>query len=146
MSNKRPRIIGTTPETIARAEKAIGRLFPQSFRAWLTKNNGRWGLDAIRVFPVLDDRDPRSTWDSIDRQFHERWKQWRNIHAESDLSHLLPFAEFGTGDYYCFDYSKTDSTGESPVVLWSHETGETEERADSYGAFVLAIEKRTIRD
>lgn len=146
MSRKRPRVIGTTPEAIARAEQALGRPLPQSFRAWLMQNNGRWGCGAIRVFPVLDDRDPRSTWDSIERKFRESWLKWREIHTDSDLSSLLPFAEFGTGDFYCFDYSRTDCTGEQPVVLWSHETGDTEDRADTFGEFVTAVEEREIHD
>ena len=144
MSKKHPRVIGTTPEAISRAEQALGRALPLSFRAWLIQHNGRWGLDAIKVFPVLDDRDQRSTWDSIVRNYQEGWQQWLSIRPATAV--LLPFAEFGTGDYYCFDYSHSDATGEPRVVLWSHETGETEHRADSFGEFVEIAEAGELRD
>jgi hypothetical protein len=52
------------------------------------------------------------------------------------FEHLLPFAECGNGDYYCFDYSRKQANGETPVVLWSHETGEIEERAETFPEFV----------
>jgi len=144
MSKKSPRLVETTPEAISRAEDALGRKLPLSFRAWLLRNNGRWGLDAIRVFPVLDDRDQRSTWDSIVRNYRERWQQWLRIRP--GCTQLLPFAEFGTGDYYCFDYSQPDPTGELPVMLWYHETGETEHCADSFAEFVKLAESRLLND
>ncbi len=53
------------------------------------------------------------------------------------FEHLLPFADFGTGDYYCFDYEGVPSDQEPPVVHWSHETGETEPRATSFRDFVV---------
>lgn len=64
------RVIGTTNESLDRAEGELGRRLPPSYREWLLENNGRY-LDAIRVFPVLDDRDVRTTWDSIVRNFEE---------------------------------------------------------------------------
>lgn len=144
MVNKRPRVIGTTPEAISRAEQAIGHALPLSFRAWLIRNNGRYGLDAIRVFPVVDDRDRRSTWDSIVRNYRNSWQQWLRIHPTTEQ--LLPFAENGTGDFYCFDCSQPDSTGELPVVHWSHETGDIEGRADSFSHFVELAESSELHD
>jgi hypothetical protein len=130
MSSKRSRVIGTTDDAIARAEAALGRALPPSFRAWLRQNNGK-GIEGVAIFPVMDQRDPRMTWDSIDRQFREGWARWLDNFSDEqrDFTHLLPFADFGTGDYYCFDYSRLDSQGEAPVVRWSHETGDTDDRA-----------------
>lgn len=141
MSSKRPRIIGTTDDAISRAEVALSRRFPPSFRAWLLEHNGL-SIEGVTIFPVLDQRDPRMTWESIDRRFREGWAGWLANFADEqrDFSHLLPFADFGTGDYYCFDYSRSDAKGETPVVRWSHETGATDERASSFMAFVANVQ------
>ncbi|MDQ3711630.1 MAG: SMI1/KNR4 family protein [Acidobacteriota bacterium] len=88
------------------------------------QNNGL-GVEAVTIFPVFDERDARKTWDSIARNYKENWLE--NFKDEQiSFEHLLPFAEFGTGDFYCFDYSKSYLNGEISVVHWSHETGETE--------------------
>lgn len=131
------RVIGTTNESLDRAEGELGRRLPPSYREWLLENNGRY-LDAIRVFPVLDDRDVRTTWDSIVRNFKEGWSEWLStLDTDGDeFAHLLPFAEFGTGDFYCFDYSVVRDDGEAPVVIWSHEDGLLEPRGDDFGEFV----------
>lgn len=141
MSNKRPRVIGTTNEAIAKAEVALGRVFPPSFRTWLLQNNGR-SIEDVTIFPVLDERDPRMTWDSIDRRFREGWAQWLDNFTDEqrDFTHLLPFADYGSGDYYCFDYSRMDSRNEMPVVRWSHETGDTEDRAACFTEFITKVE------
>lgn len=134
MSQSR-RVIGTTEEALSRAEGQLGRLLPASFRAWLKEHNGT-GLESVEVFPVLDDRDPRKTWDSIVRQ-QDLWRSYcadvfgPNVSFEA----LLPFASFGTGDCYCFDYSSEGATGEPVVVFWSHETGEVEPRGESFADF-----------
>jgi cell wall assembly regulator SMI1 len=147
MSKKHPRIFGTTDDAIAKAEAALGRTFPSSFRAWLREHNGR-SIEDVTIFPVMDERDPRMTWDSIDRRFREGWAGWLSNFADEqrDFTHLLPFADFGTGDYYCFDYSRLDSKGEAPVVRWSHETGETDDRSPSFSEFVTAIQAREFAD
>ena len=138
MSRKRKRVIGTTEDAISRAERELGRTLPPSFRRWLLANNGL-GIEDITIFPVLDDRDPRRTWDSIVRKYRENWMAWlQNFERpEGAFDHLLPFAEFGTGDYYCFDY-RAAASGEAPVVRWSHETGETDFRARDFQSFEAA--------
>jgi len=98
------------------------------------------GLDAggVSIFPVYEERDARKTWDSIVRNYRVNWTAWLETFAdeEMDAAHLLPFGEFGTGDYYCFDYSRARADEEVPVVRWSHETGETEDRAETFTAFL----------
>jgi cell wall assembly regulator SMI1 len=140
MSKKHPRVFGTTDDAIARAEAALGRTFPPSFREWLLENNGK-DIEGVTIFPVMDQRDPRMTWDSIDRRFNEGWKSWLENFADEKRSftHLLPFAEFGTGDCYCFDYSRPDSQGEVPIVRWSHETGDCDDRARSFPEFAIKV-------
>lgn len=96
----------------------------------------RWG--GVEVFPVFDARDPRKTWESIVRHFEQGWRAWQDTFSgiALDCSSLLPFAQFGTGDYYCFDYAVLGDAGEPVVVLWSHETGRTCVVADDYAAFL----------
>jgi len=131
------RVIGTTEEAIARAESQLPHPLPSAFREWLKQNNGL-GLKSVTMFPVLDDRDPRKTWDSIVRQFGQ-WKSYaETIDAPAHItSNLLPFAEYGTGDYYCFEYRPASQ--EPAVVRWSHETGETEPRATSFSEFIAKL-------
>jgi len=132
----RARVIGTTPAAIARAEAELGRSLPQSFRAWLLANNGR-SLDSINVFPVLDERDRRKTWSSIVHE-NEIWRSYcEDVFPDEStrFEQLIAFADFGTGDYYCFDYSNPGEDLEAKVVHWSHETGDSSPRAASFTAF-----------
>ncbi len=95
----------------------------------------------MHIFPVRDDRDLRKTWNSIVREYNENWQKWLENFEEGEIKtdYLLPFANFGTGDFYCFDYEDCLSDGECPVVWWSHETGETEHRAASFTEFVEKV-------
>ena len=134
---KKARVIGTSLDAINDAENEIGNIFPKSFSTWLMKNNGKT-LNGLPIFPVFDSRDPRKTWDSISRHFKVDWKEWLENFADEDIdfSFLLPFSNFGTGDYYCFNYAKLGHAEEPVIVLWSHETGEITEIADCFSEFV----------
>ena len=128
--------IGTSQAAIAAAEQALGRTLPASYVQWLLVNNGR-ALGALSVFPVYDEANARKTWESIARHYNTSWQEWlEHVDGGNDASTLLPFAQFGTGDYYCFDYAQTGSTGEPVVVLWSHETGATSTVAPDFAAFL----------
>jgi SMI1-KNR4 cell-wall len=136
---KHARVIGTTEAALVRAEQHLGKALPSSFRQWLRANNGL-GLRSASIFPVLDDGDPRKTWDSMLRQEG----QFRSYAMDIGVPHeatqtLLPFASFGTGDYYCFDYSRVGILGEPTVVLWSHEDGTTRPRGDSFTDFAARL-------
>lgn len=133
---KTPRVIGTSMEAILRAEQQLQREFPPSFRQWLLTHNGQ-DLGAVHIYPVYDERDPRKTWDSIIRNYTERWAGWLENFDDrpGDFDALLPFADSGNGNFYCFDYSCTDAMGEAPVVFWSHETGDTALRGASFTEF-----------
>ncbi|WP_224557856.1 SMI1/KNR4 family protein [Pectobacterium versatile] len=138
----RIRVIGTSIEAIQAAGRELGRKLPLSFSDWLLVNNGR-ALGALTIFPVFDSRDPRKTWESIVRHFEEDWQAWLSNFSDTaqDFSTLLPFAECGTGDYYCFDYAVLGKAGEPIIVLWSHETGEATQQADNFGAFLTVSER-----
>jgi cell wall assembly regulator SMI1 len=132
---KRGRTIGTTVGALDRAEAELGLSLPASFREWLLAHNGT-GLEGVTIFPILDDRDPRKTWDSIIRH-RSLWQSYCSdvFDSQDRFQTLLPFAEFGTGDYYCFDYSVEGDAGEPVVVHWSHETGMSSPRASSFTDF-----------
>ncbi|MDN2712543.1 SMI1/KNR4 family protein [Janthinobacterium sp. SUN118] len=129
--------IGTTPAAIAAAEQALGRTLPASYVQWLLANNGR-ALGALCVFPVYDAANARKTWESIERHYRADWREWLEKVGgnANDADSLLPFAQFGTGDYYCFNYAQTGSAGEPVVVLWSHETGAATTVAPDFAAFL----------
>ena len=137
MCAKRRRIIGTAEDVIAKAESELGFRLPPSFRLWLLTNNGLQ-VGAVSIFPVHDERDTRKTWDSIVRNYRVNWAGWLENFSDEEMTfaHLLPFGEYGTGDYYCFDYSRVRADGEVPVVRWSHETGEIEDRAETFPEFL----------
>jgi len=132
---KRKRVIGTTIEAIRAEETKLGRVLPVSFVDWLLENNGT-DIEGVHIYPVKDDRDVRKTWESISHNYENGWAGWLENFEEEDLDfdHLLPFANFGTGDCYCFDYS--DTSGEPAIARWSHETGKTEFRANGFIDFV----------
>lgn len=137
---KRPRVIGTSPEAISRAETAVGFQLPKSFREWLLQNNGL-GIEGISVFPIFDERDPRMTWSSITRENEMAREYWAEVFDGNGRSFadLLAFADFGTGDYYCFDYSVSTEPGEYLVVHVSHETGDRSPRANTFAEFIAKI-------
>lgn len=136
---KHLRVIGTTEEALLRAESQLRRVLPQSFRVWLAANNGL-GMEDVRIFPVLDDRDPSKTWDSIARQYAMWTSTLQNFDPRpAGWEALLPFAEYGTGDCYCFDFARIGADGEPAVVRWSHETGESDLRAGSFTEFVVKV-------
>jgi SMI1-KNR4 cell-wall len=134
---KRRRVIGTTASCIEDAEKQLRFAFPPSFRTWLLENNGMQ-ISSVSIFPVFDPRDPRTTANSIVSEYTGNWQSWlRDVIGKADeFAFLLPFGSFGTGDYYCFDYRSTVASGEVPVILWDHETGECEYRAPDFATFV----------
>ncbi len=133
---KRQRIIGTSLEAVRLEEARLCKTLPPSFVAWLLQNNGL-DIEGVHIYPVKDDRDIRKTWDSISHNYENGWASWvANFEGQNiDFSNILPFANYGTGDYYCFDYSQMLPNGECSIVRWSHETGECEFRASTFAEF-----------
>ena len=124
------RIIGTIIEAIKAEELLIGKELPADFTEWLLENNGL-DIEHVLIYPVKDNRDMRKTWESLSYNIENGWSDWiGNFEGELCFNHLLPFADFGTGDYYCFDYHN-----KSNVVIWKHESGEAESRAGSFTEF-----------
>lgn len=140
MSGRTIRVIGTTEDRIAETEHRLKRRLPPSYRDWILENNGK-EIDIVRLFPVFDDRDARKTWDSIVRNYEGNWKEWLENVADwgFESSHLLPIGTYNNGDFCCLDYSEIGPDGEVPVILWSHETGDTEPKATSFGEFLMKL-------
>jgi len=89
--------------------------------------------------PVRDERDTRKTWESLSYLLRNEWAEALKKFKRTTYSHLLPFADFGTADYYCFDYSVPEKMSEQPIVLCSHETGEVKFCAGNFRVFVKKI-------
>jgi len=142
MSGQTPRVVGTTEEFIIDAERELGIKLPRSYRTWLLENNGK-EIEIVRLFPVFDARDPRKTWDSIVRNYQGNWQEWRRNVADwgFDSDNLVHIGMYGNGDFCCFDYSRVRNNGEVPIVLWSHETGDTEDRAQDFTDFLVKLER-----
>jgi len=138
---KRKRVIGTTIEAIQTEESKLEKKLSPSFSDWLIAHNGT-NVEGIHIYPVLDPRDKRMTWESLYHNLVNGWAEWLEVHEDSgyEFDHLLPFADFGTGDYYCFDYSNISRPDEPTIVHWSHETAETEFRAKDFSEFVIKAE------
>jgi hypothetical protein len=144
MNRKRLKIIGTNPVAISETETDLGFRFSPSFREWIIENNGAQIAGIHKIYPVFDRFRPVATGISLNSFYREGWLQWVAVIADSggpsDFGHLLPFGEAANGDCYCFDYSRQRSDGETPIVLWSHDTGETQDRAETFVGFVRKAE------
>ena len=136
----RSRIIGTVEEAVEIEEALLGRKLPPSFRKWLLENNGQ-GLDDIHIYPVRDERDTRKTWESLSYLLEHEWAESVSEFRQTLYAHLLPFADAGNGDFYCFDYSVVETNDERPVVFWSHETGEVSSVATGFTAFAAMLRR-----
>lgn len=99
--------------------------------AWLLDHNG-----TSDIFPVPDAREPRTLTGNLLDERQGFFDFALDCGAQQDsVSHLLPIAHVGNGDYYCLDLSDP-GVDDVPVVIWSHETLEAERRADSFTVFL----------
>lgn len=131
---KRPRVIGTTLENIARFEASIGYALPSSLRRWLVLHNG-----SRDVFAVPDEREPRTLTGNMlqEREQLESYVSDCFDRDPSTVAYLLPIASVGDGDVWCLDLeASSDPDGDRPVVRWSHETGEVTRVASGFDEFI----------
>ena len=135
----RTRIIGTVEEAIVEEEALLGRKLPRSFREWLLQNNSQ-DVAETHIYPVRDERDTRKTWESLAYNFNHTWSMAVSNHGEAIFSHLLPFADSGTDNFFCFDYSVNVKNDEWPVVIWFHESGGTEMYASDFIEFMRKVQ------
>jgi hypothetical protein len=131
-------------EAIEVEESLFGRKLPWSFKDWLLENNGL-DIAEIHIYPVRDERDTRKNWESLSYLMKHDWIEGLRKFNREIYSHLVPFADFGTGDFNCFDYSVAEIKGERPIVLWSHASGETDFFAADFKAFESKVQD-AVRD
>lgn len=127
-------IIGTVEAAISIEEAKLGRKLPDSFRQWLLEFNGS-NLADLHIYPVRDERDTRKTWNSLAHNLHGEWASQLKEFDHTIFAHLLPFADCGFDDYYCFDYSQQPHRDEPPIVRWSGASGLTQAIAESFDEF-----------
>ena len=127
-------IIGTVEATISIEEAELGRKLPDSFRLWLLEINGS-NLADLHIYSVRDERDTRKTWNSLAHYLHGEWASQLKKFDHAIFAHLLPFADYGLEDHYCFDYSQRLQKDEPSVVRCSGANGVTQTIAESFDEF-----------
>ena len=135
------RIIGTTRVFIEREEKQLGRKLPTDFVNWIMENNTR-SLGGLTIHPIRDDRNLRQSWDSI-AKVYEKWSNNDSI-PEQVRNSKIPFADYGTGDVFCFD-SSPDAEN-SAIFLWPHEHDDTLKFVNCFSEFIDIVEANLLDD
>ncbi|MEK6703572.1 MAG: SMI1/KNR4 family protein [Planctomycetota bacterium] len=130
---------GPKPESlVAKAEKALGLLFPPSYRRFLLEM-GCGSIKGLEVLGLINDDFEKSTVpDGIWLTLTER----RQISL--DRAYVL-IGEGGDGTYYAIDTRHVSCNGESPIVRLSVDGRESEMVAASFGDYFLeAVRRRVI--
>ena len=96
-----------TEEELDDLEQHHGISFPPAYRAFVCQGGHNYAGIANRI---LSPRRALSDQAHVD-------------------THLLPFAENGCGDWYCWPVAALPG---APVVWWDHETQTTSDYADSF--------------
>jgi hypothetical protein len=120
------------PALVAAAERALGLTFPPTYRRFVL-DMGAGGVGAFEVYGVTGDdftnsSVPNGIWVTLSDR------------AAGMPGHLVVVGETGMGENYVLDTSRTDATGECPVVIWvpgaSQPGDELEHVADDFGTFL----------
>jgi len=119
------------PGVISSAEERLGRVFPASFRQFLSDFG--WASVAHWEIFGLGDKVPQHL-DLVSLTLSEREE------IEPRLPEaLIPVANDGGGNLYCLDTGNM-SDEECPVVFWSHEEGRVVSReADSFVDWMIEM-------
>ncbi|MEG2805964.1 SMI1/KNR4 family protein [Stenotrophomonas sp.] len=127
--------------TLAEIERTIGQTFPPLFHQLDAADQLSWGAPHPQWssvhFPRLQAAPPvllyAQEYEPLPReQLHPAWEA---LTAEDHYNplredlHLLPFAQTGAGDHYCF-WTNAPGMAEAPVVLVWHD----DDRADVLAA------------
>lgn len=107
---------GASLQEIQQAEVALGVKFPTALRTYL-REFGFISVGCSELFGLGSD---------VPRYQHliALTEQERSAFHPCIPTHLLPIENNGAGDHYCLDLSTEYS--DPPVVLWSHEEGESQ--------------------
>ena len=105
--------VGERPdELVAQAEEALGSRFPPSYRSFVGEL-GAGDIAGEEFYGVIDDDfDNSSVPDAV----------WLTLQQREDSGlppNLIIVYGDAEGAYYALDTSRTDGSGEHPVVLWT---------------------------
>lgn len=127
-------------ELICQAEKALGILFPPTYRLFLNKY-GCGGFGSFDVFGVIDNNFEKSgelnaIWFTLDER-------------KTGLpDSFIIISNTGYGPLYVLDSSQKDKNGEYPVLLWMPGAPEvpTEKVNEDFGEFLLEHVQRALEE
>jgi len=118
---------------IAEAEKALGVVFPVSYRVFLKTYGASLGRAPYEMagLPPPSNGSRTPLFSNVVQLTLSARKSSRGTLPSS----YIEFSSDGADEAYCIDTSTTNINGESPVVVWGpHRSGEV---APSFAEFVL---------
>ena len=118
---------GATEEQLLAAEETIGRL-PSALRELLSASNGLEG-DVFKLLPLFDERDAKTTWDSIERANDPAVSRFLD-RDQSLLARFIVFADIGGGRCALF--------GRDDHAIWYEDDDELCQTDFSLDAFIEA--------
>jgi hypothetical protein len=104
---------------IERAEKALGKALPQSYREFLLRWNGAvlYRTEYVSGCTIF------GTDEVVER--NRIWREYELLPRELD-SNALIFVDWGDGDYIAFDTARQDTEGEYTVLDGDHNISPSE--------------------
>jgi len=131
---------GPKPEAlVARAEAALGLVFPPSYRQFLLEL-GCGSVGGFEVYGLVDDDFTHSAVpDAIWLTLEER----RNVGLDP---RYVVIGTLGDGTLDCLDTVHLDREGEAPVVQLSAEGEDPVKLADSFGEYFLTEVESALSD
>ncbi|ODS37091.1 MAG: hypothetical protein A7316_02185 [Candidatus Altiarchaeales archaeon WOR_SM1_86-2] len=108
---------GANIEEIKEAEKILGVKLPESYKRFLQDFNGG-GIGHFVICGIGEDHPDYQGMNIVKLTLELRNDYRPNYYIPNNL---IPFYDYGNGDYDCFDTNKFEE-GECPVVVWNHET------------------------
>jgi cell wall assembly regulator SMI1 len=109
---------GATSQEIELAERQLGVEFPRSYKAFL-KHFGWASIDSLELYGLGE--DVPAYLDLVKMTLSERTEMMPRL-----PSFLVPLMNDGFGNHYCLDVGLREQ-GESPVVFWDHNLGESQD-------------------
>ena len=120
-----------TPAEIDEAERALGAVFPDSFR-WFQLEFGDCQGGPLDIYTARSAQP--SAFDIVGINRDARAELHPRLPA-----HLIAFSDNGGGDYVCFDTTRREAN-ECPVVWWDHEQDEQQVPAPAAPSFLDWLE------
>jgi antitoxin YobK len=122
---------GSKPEAlVVKAETALGVKFPPSYRRFLL-DLGCGDINGMEVFGLISDNFEKSTVpNGIWLTLNERGS------IALDPAYVI-VGDGGDGTYYALDTRQVDAFGENPIVRLSVDEKQSQEVAESFGAYLL---------